>query len=63
LHPDKELFLNFQTSQDLLINIVSVYGKGFFRWEEENRKYHLSGSDDRLTLTSGTQDVNHKLSS
>ena len=63
LKPDKELFLNFQTTQDLLINIVCVYGKGFFRWEEENRKYHLSGFDDRLTLTSGTQNVNHKLSS
>ena len=63
LQANKELFLNFQTTQDLLINIVCVSGEGFFRWEEENRKYYLSYSGDRLTLTSGTQNINYKLSS
>ena len=58
----KQLYLNFQTTQDLLINIVCVSGDGFFRWEEENRKYHLSGFGDRLTLTSGTSNYEHLLS-
>ena len=58
----KQLHLNFQTTQDLLINIVCVSGEGFFSWEEENRKYHLSGFGDRLTLTSGTNNYEHLLS-
>ena len=62
LQAQKQLYLNFQTTQDLLINIVCVSGDGFFRWEEENRKYHLSGFGDRLTLTSGTSNVDHLLS-
>ena len=63
LQSKKELHLNFQTTQDLLINIACVSGEGFFRWDGENRKYHLSGSDDRLSLTSGTQNNALKLSS
>ena len=63
LQSKKNLFLNFQTTQDLLINIACVSGEGFFRWDGENRKYHLSGSDDRLTLTSGTHNNSLKLSS
>ena len=62
LQAQKQLYLNFQTTQDLLINIVCVSGDGFFRWEEENRKYHLSGFGDRLTLTSGTSKVDNLLS-
>ena len=54
--------MNFQTTQDLLINIVCVSGEGFFRWEEENRKYHLSGFGDRITLTSGTNNYDNVLS-
>ena len=59
---EKKLYLNFQVAQDLLINIVCVSGEGFFYWEEENRKYYLSGYVDRIILTSRTIDVNHKLS-
>ena len=63
LQSKKELLLNFQTTQDLLINIACVSGEGYFHWDGENRKYHLSGSDDRLSLTSGTQNNALKLSS
>ena len=62
LPASKQLYLNFQTTQDLLINIVCVSGEGFFRWEEENRKYHLSGFGDRITLTSGTDNYDNVLS-
>ena len=54
---DKKININFETSQNLLINIVSLSGKGLFYWntkEEEKYKYFLNGYEDRLTLTSGT---------
>jgi len=64
LQSGNKLSLNFQTTQDLLINIVCVSGEGFFQWEEEKvRKYHLFGKDDTLTLTSGTNITEDKLSS
>jgi len=62
LPAQKQLFLNFQTAQDLLINIECISGDGYFHWEEGNRKYHLSGFGDRLTLTSGTTNYEHLLS-
>ena len=62
LPAQNQLYLNFQTTQDLLINIIYISGDGYFRWEEENRKYHLSGFCDRLTLTSGTSNYEHLLS-
>ena len=49
--------LNFETSKDLLINIVSINGYGNFYWEEEEGKdikYYVNDLNDRLTLTSGT---------
>ena len=59
--------LNFQTTQDLLLNIVSISGEGHFNWnttiESENQKYYLSGFEDRLTLTTYTKDDESKLSS
>ena len=64
LQSGNNLHLNFQTTQDLLINIVCVSGEGFFQWEEENvRKYHLFGKDDRITLTSGTNRTEDRLNS
>ena len=64
LQSSNKLHLNFQTTQDLLINIVCVSGEGFFQWEEENiKKYHLFGKDDRVTLTSGTNRTEDKLNS
>ena len=64
LQSSNKLSLNFQTTQDLLINIVCVSGEGSFQWEEEKfRKYHLFGNNDRLTLTSGTNSSEDKLSS
>ena len=48
----KELQLNFEEKHDLLINIVSVSGEGYFYWEDEKlRKFYLSGEGDRLSLT------------
>ena len=61
LPAQKQLYLNFQTTQDLLINIVCVSGEGFFHWEEEDRKYHLLGYEDRITLTSGTSNYDNLL--
>ena len=53
---------SFDTTQDLLINIVCVSGQGYFYWDEEKAvKYYLSGKEDRLTLTSATKDVKYKL--
>ena len=48
-----KIFLNFETSKDLLINIVSINGYRFFYLEEEekNMKYYVNDLDDRLTLT------------
>ena len=31
---DKKLNINFETTQDFLINIVDVSGSGYFYWEE-----------------------------
>ena len=62
---DKRCYLKFETSQDLLINIVSVSGDGYFIWEKEEKKdirYILSGFEDRLTLTSGTSEKENQLS-
>ena len=62
---DKRILFNFETSQDLLINIVSISGNGYFFWEKEedqNINYYLNGFEDRLTLTSGIYEKDHKLS-
>ena len=62
---ENTISLNFETSRDLLINIVCVDGEGTFYWEEEKEKgiqYYLSGIEDRLTLTSGTIDEEKRLS-
>ena len=60
-----KILLNFETSRDLLINIVSVNGYGHFYWEEEEEKdmkYYVNSLDDRLTLTSGTFEDEKRLS-
>ena len=56
---------NFETTQDLLVNIVSLSGEGEFYWnteEEQNFKYYLNGYEDRLTLTTKTTIEKNKLS-
>ena len=58
--------INFETSKDLLINIVGINGGGFFYWDtlkEKNTSYYLYGFEDRLTLTSGTEFIETVLSS
>ena len=62
---DKKVLFNFETSMDLLINIVCISGDGNFYWEKEEEKeirYYLEGFEDRLTLTSGTYDLDKMLS-
>jgi hypothetical protein len=59
---DKELNLNFEEKHDLLINIVSVAGEGYFYWQDEKiRKFHLNGEGDRLSLTAKGHSINTKL--
>ena len=56
----KSIEFNFETTQDLLVNIVSLSGEGEFYWdtEQENRiKYYLNGYEDRLTLTTQTTKI------
>ena len=56
--------LNFITTQDLLINIVSLFGAGAFKWNEigkEDREFSLEGYDDRLSLTTYTPDEENKI--
>ena len=55
---------NFETSKDLLINIVSLSGDGYFYWDsdKENQiQYFLDGHEDRLTLTTGTDIADNRL--
>ena len=62
---DNTIEFNFETSQDLLVNIVSLSGEGEFYWnteEEKNFKYYLNGYEDRLTLTTKTTIEENKLS-
>ena len=53
---DKYINLKFSTTKDLLLNIVCVNGRGRFYWEEGkyNKEYYLSGYNDRLSLTTHT---------
>ena len=56
---EKKIQFNFETSKDLLINIVSISGSGSFYWgtgKNEEIKYYLNDFEDRLTLTSGIED-------
>ena len=57
--------INFETSRDLLINIVGFDGGGYFNWDTEKVKdinYYIYGFEDRLTLTSGTEIEDNRLS-
>ena len=57
---EKSIEFNFETTQDLLVNIVSLSGEGEFYWdtEQENRiKYYLNGYEDRLTLTTHSKNI------
>ena len=52
---DKNIHLYFMTTQNLLINIVSLAGEAEISWAKEegnSTKKYLSGLYDRLTLTS-----------
>ena len=54
---DKTIFLSFETTKDLIINIVSINGEGQIYWEvdkEKNINSYLYGFEDRLALTTGT---------
>jgi len=60
---NENLKLDFATTKDLLINIKSIIGGGRIFWEEEDkRKYYLHGTDDRISLTSGTNNPDKQLS-
>ena len=52
------VLLNFVTTKNLLINIVSVNGIGYFNWKEnegdDSTKCYLNGFNDRLSLSSFT---------
>ena len=64
---DKKLNINFETTQDFLINIVDVSGSGYFYWEEEGEENQrksscsLDGYGDRITMTSYTSNEYYKL--
>ena len=56
---DKDINLNFVTTKDLLLNIVSVAGTSTLFWDDEKgreEKYYLRGFNDRLSLTTYTDD-------
>ena len=56
---ENKIQFNFETSNDLLINIVSTSGSGSFYWatgKNDDIRYYLNDFEDRLTLTSGTED-------
>ena len=59
------IYLKFLTTKDLLLNIVCVSGFGKFRWSDKGDKdsYYLNKYEDRLTMTTGTDDEGHKLES
>ena len=62
---DKEINFNFLTTQELLLNIVGISGRGQFYWDDEEgrkKQYYLSGAGERLALTSTTDEVKNKLS-
>ena len=62
---ENKIFFNFETSQDLLINVFTISGDGRFYWEledEKNIRYYLNGFGDRLSLTSGTYERENSLS-
>ena len=57
---NKNVSLNFITTQDLLLNIVSIAGTGGFHWGDEKGAqdiYYLQGFNDRLSLTTYTGDM------
>ena len=59
-----EIQLNFETTKDLLINIVSLSGEAAFFWdtpEEKEIEYYLNGFEDRLTLTSSISNENTEM--
>ena len=62
---DKSINLKFSTTKDLLLNIVCISGIGRFRWSDKGDidSYYLNGHDDRLSMTTGTDDVGYKLNS
>ena len=62
---ERRILFNFETTKNLLINIVGINGAGVFYWEleeEKNIKYYMDGFEDRLTLTSGVYERSLKLS-
>ena len=60
---DKSIFFQFQTTDDLLINLHSLAGIGGFNWQTDREKdkiMFLRGREDRLSLTT-TKDKNQEL--
>ena len=60
-----KIMINFETSKDLLINIVGINGGGYFNWDtdkEKNINYYIYGFEDRLTLISGAEIADNRLS-
>ena len=64
---NKKIRLNFGTIKDLLLNIVSISEEGYFNWDtiepKENKKFYLNGFEDRLSLTTYTEENEFKLAS
>ena len=61
---DFRINLNFVTTKDLLLNIVGLSDSGAFFWgdeKEQEKKYYLEGYDDRLSLTTYTEDKDNQL--
>ena len=60
---DFKIDLNFWTTKDFLINIVSISGSGRFYWADEpDKQYYLGGFEDRISLTTYTDIEEKKLS-
>ena len=51
---------NFVSTQDILVNIVRVSGKGSFYWDDEkekDKKYYLLESNNRLCLSASSNSI------
>ena len=59
---NENLKLDFATTKDLLINIKSLVGGGRIFWEGEKKRYYLHGTNDKISLTSGTTNPDKQLS-
>ena len=61
---NRKIRLNFGTIKDLLLNIVCISGQGHFNWDvNDAKKFYLNGFEDRLSLTTLTEDNEFQLAS